>query len=104
MVQVLLEKLTGLQLVKKFTAFHETRRFITALNKRPPPVPILGQSNPVHIPTSTLLEIHPNIIHPFTPRSPQWSIIIIIITIIILNLNSFICCEMRLQKVNCQLF
>ena len=29
--RVLLEKLTGLQLVKKFPAFHETRRFITAL-------------------------------------------------------------------------
>ena len=28
---VLLEKLTGLQLVKKFAAFHGTRRFITAL-------------------------------------------------------------------------
>ena len=28
---VLLEKLTGLQLVKKFPAFHATRRFITAL-------------------------------------------------------------------------
>ena len=41
---------------------------------RPPPVPILGQSNPVHIPTSHLLEIHPNIIHPSTPRSPQWSL------------------------------
>ena len=32
--------------------------------KRTPPVPILGQPNPVHIPTSHLLEIHPNIIHP----------------------------------------
>jgi len=40
---------------------------------RPPPVSILGQPNPVHIPTSHLLEIHPNIIHPSTPRSPQWS-------------------------------
>ena len=29
--RVLLEKLTGLQLVKKFPAFHETRRFITAI-------------------------------------------------------------------------
>jgi hypothetical protein len=39
-----------------------------------PPVPILGQPNPVHIPTSHLLEIYPNIIHPSTPRSPQWSL------------------------------
>ena len=42
-------------------------------HKRPPPVSILGQPNPVHIPTSHLLEIHPNIIHPSTPRSPHWS-------------------------------
>jgi len=39
--------------------------------KRPPPLSILGQSNPVHIPTSHLLGIHPNI-HPSMPRSPQW--------------------------------
>ena len=43
-------------------------------HKRPPPVSILGQPNPVHIPTSHPLEIHPNIIHPSTPRSPQWSL------------------------------
>ena len=43
-------------------------------HKRPPPVPILGQPNPVHIPTSHLLDIHSNIIHPSTPRSPQWSL------------------------------
>ena len=42
-------------------------------HKRPPPVLILGQPNPVHIPTSHLLEIHPNIIQPSTPRFPQWS-------------------------------
>ena len=29
--RILLEQLTGLQLVKKFPAFHGTRRFITAL-------------------------------------------------------------------------
>ena len=40
-------------------------------HKCPPPDSILGQPNPVHIPTSHLLEIHPNIIHPSTPRSPQ---------------------------------
>ena len=43
-------------------------------HKRPPPVSILCQHNPVHIPTFHLLEIHPNIIHPSTPRSPQWSL------------------------------
>ena len=42
-------------------------------HKRPPPVSILGQPNPVHIPTTHLLEIHPNIIHTSTLKSPQWS-------------------------------
>ena len=42
-------------------------------HKHPPSVSILGQPNPVHIPTSHLLEIHPNIIHSSTPRSHQWS-------------------------------
>ena len=42
-------------------------------HKRPPSVSILGQPNPVHTPISQLLEIHPNIIHPSTPGSPQWS-------------------------------
>ena len=44
------------------------------IHKRPLPVPILDQPNPVLTPTSHLLEIHPNIIHPSTPRSPQWSL------------------------------
>ena len=43
-------------------------------HKRPPPVSILGQPYPVRIPTSHLLEIRPNIIHPSMPRSPQWSL------------------------------
>ena len=72
--RVLLEKLTGLQLVKKFPAFLWNPKFHYRTHKLPPPVPILGQPNPVHIPTSHLLEIHPNIIHPSTPRSPQWSL------------------------------
>ena len=40
-------------------------------HKRQPPVFILSQPNSVHKPTSHLLEIHPNIIHPTTPRFPQ---------------------------------
>jgi hypothetical protein len=43
-------------------------------HKRPPPVSIPGQPNPIHIPTSHLLEIHPNIINPSTPTSPHWSL------------------------------
>ena len=42
-------------------------------HKSSPPVSTLIQPNPVHKPTSHLLEIHPNIIHPPKPRSPQWS-------------------------------
>ena len=72
--RVLLEKLTGLQLVKKFPAFLWNPKVHYRTHKRPPTFPILGQPNPVHIPTSHLLEIHPNIIHPSTPRSPQWSL------------------------------
>jgi len=72
--RVLLEKLTGVQLVKKFSAFHGTRRFITALTSVRHLSQILGQPNPVHIPTSHLLEIHSNIIHPSTLRSLQWSL------------------------------
>ena len=43
-------------------------------HKSPPPVSILGQPNPVHIPTSHVLEIRSNIILPSTPRSFQWSL------------------------------
>ena len=44
--RVLLEKLTGLQLVKKFHAFHGTRRFITALTSLPHLS--LSQASPIH--------------------------------------------------------
>jgi len=72
--RVLLEKLTGLQLVKKFPAFLWNPKVHYRTHKRPPPFRILDQPNPVHIPTSHLLEMHPNIFHPSTPRSPQWSL------------------------------
>ena len=72
--RVILEKLTGLQLIKKFPAFLWNPKVHYLTHKRPPHVPVLGQPNPVHIPTSHLLEIHPNIIHTSTPRSPQWSL------------------------------
>ena len=42
-------------------------------HKRPPPVSILGQPISVHKPTSHLLEIHPNIIHPSMFSSPEGS-------------------------------
>ena len=70
--RVLLEKLTGLQLVKKFPAFHGTRRFITALTSIRHLS--LTWASPIQsiYPHAYLLEIHPNITHPSMPRSPQW--------------------------------
>ena len=55
--RVLLEKLTGLQLVKKFPAFHGTRRFITALTSVRHLS--LSRANPIQ-------SIHP---HPTSCRS-----------------------------------
>ena len=67
--RVLLEKLTSLQLVKKFPVFQGTRKFITALTR----VRHLSLSW-----ASPIQSIYPhptsNIIHPSTPRSPQWSL------------------------------
>ena len=72
--RVLLENLPGLQLVKKFPAFHGTRKFITALTS----VRQLSLSwaSPIQsiYPHPTSWEIHPNIDYPSTPGSPQLSL------------------------------
>ena len=70
---VLLEKLTGFQLVKKFPACYGIRRFITAFTSAPNCL-ILKQLGPVHTPTSHYLKIQLNIIFASTPSSPKWSL------------------------------
>jgi hypothetical protein len=71
--RILLEKLTGLPLVKKFSAFYGTRRFITVFTSARH-LSILSELNLVHTPTSHFLKIHLNIILPSSPGSPQWSL------------------------------
>ena len=44
------------------------------IHKYPPPVPILSQLDTVHTPTSHFLKVHLNIILPYMPGSPKWSI------------------------------
>jgi hypothetical protein len=44
------------------------------IHKFPPPLPILSQLKPVHAPTYHFLEVHFNIIIPFTFESSNWTL------------------------------
>ena len=44
------------------------------IHKYPTTLPTLNQIDPAHTPKSHFLKIHLNIILPFTPGSPKWSL------------------------------
>ena len=70
--RVLLEKLTGFQLVKKFPIFYWTRRFIIAFTSVHNLSLYWASSIQSIPPTPYFLKIHLNIILPSTPGSPKW--------------------------------
>jgi hypothetical protein len=70
--RVLPEKLTSSQLLKKFTAFHTTRRFITIFIKARH-LSLSWTRLIESVPPTHYSKSHFNIIHPSTPRSFKWS-------------------------------
>jgi hypothetical protein len=68
--RVLLEKLTGFQLIKKFPHFMEPKGSLPHSQLRANCI----YPEPAHTPTSHFLKTHPNIIVPSTPGSSQWSL------------------------------
>jgi len=62
----------GFEVSQEISRISRNRNVHYRTHKLPPTVSILGQPNPVQITTYDLQEVNPNIIHPSTPRSPQW--------------------------------
>jgi len=59
---------------QKIPRISRNQNFHYRIHKRPPPVPNLSQLDPVHNPSSNVLNIHLNIILPSLPGSPKWFI------------------------------
>ena len=71
--RVLLKKLTGFQLVKKFPTFYGTRWFITAFTSAHHLSLSWGSSIQSIPPKSHFLKVQLNVFIPSTPGSPKWS-------------------------------
>ena len=69
--RVLLQKLSGSQLIKKFPAFYGTRRFITAFTKARH-LSLFWDISIESLRSFHFLKIHFNIILPSTPGSSKW--------------------------------